>query len=398
MTRHVPAAGVTQVIDVRGLLTVRLIDARDADVRAIEGQLGLPSRPIPDASLSQEVSLSQEASLSHEASLTVRYVDRLPERDGDLLQVGRPDMVWTEAGAAVVRSRGPDTRWALIPFEWIGGPLELVCERGIGRVPHLVALLNISLLARGVVPLHASAFVLEGVGSVAAGWSQSGKSEALLAAMAGGATFVSDEWTYLSSDGRARGLPTPIRLEPWHLRSGFVRQRATAAIGRGRLMSLRAADRLAGVPALSRAHLPGAGLIRRGRRLVGSDHVDVAARSLFGADSCADALPLERVYWLVPRAAGGRRAAAVHVESISSVETAARMALAHVHHRMEFLDAYWRFRYAFPHIRSELVDDMERRERELLETALVDLPIHRVEHPPGVDFGRLREAMRRAAG
>lgn len=385
MTREVPGAGATREIDVRGLLTVRLAGADERDVAAVERQLGLSAQP------------ALEAQPAEEAQLTVYYVEHLAARDGRLLRVGPPDLRWTEAGAAVVRGRGRARRWALIPFERIGGPLEIECERGIGRVPHLVSLLNLSLLAQGVVPLHASAFVLNGVGSVAAGWSQSGKTEALLAAMGAGATQVSDEWTYLAPDGQAHGLPTPIRLEPWHLRSAFVRERAAAALGRGRMASLRAADRLAGVSAAGRLGLLTAGLVRRGRRLLGSDHVDVQPGALFGSAACAAALRLERFYWLVPRN-GGESSGTVHVSAVSAAETAARMALAHVHHRLELLDAYWRFRYAFPLRRSELVEQMERRERELLEVALANVPIYRLEHPPGVDFGELRRAMTEAAG
>ena len=386
MTREVPAAGATREIDVRGLLTVRLIGVDERDAGAVERQLGLPSHP------------ALEARPAEEAQLSVRYVERLAARDGRLLWVGPPDLCWTEAGVAVARGRGRATRWALIPFERIGGPLEIECERGIGRVPHLVSLLNLSLLARGIVPLHASAFILNGVGSVAAGWSQSGKTEALLAAMGAGATQVSDEWTYLAPDGQAHGLPTPIRLEPWHLRSDFVRERAAAATSRRRLLSLRAADRLAAGTALRRMSLPSTGLVRRGRRLIGSDHVDIPAQTLFGPNSCTAALRLERVYWLVPRTGDDRSVSGVGVESVTATETAARMALAHVHHRLEFLDSYWRFRYAFPRRRSELVDNMEVRERKLLEAALDPLPIYRLEHPPGVSFDELQKAMSGAFG
>lgn len=376
-----PAAGATREIDVRGLLTLRLIGVDGRDAGAVERQLGLPSQP------------AFEAQAAEEAQLTVRYVERLAARDGRLLWVGPPDLCWTEAGAAVIRGRGRARRWALIPFERIGGPLEIECERGIGRVPLLVSLLNLSLLARGIVPLHASAFILNGVGSVAAGWSQSGKTEALLAAMGAGATQVSDEWTYLAPDGQAYGLPTPIRLEPWHLRSDFVRERAAAATSRRRLLSLRAADRLAAGTSLRRMSLPSTGIVRRGRRLIGSDHVDIPAQTLFGPISCAAALRLERVYWLVPRAGDDRSVSGVGVESVTATETAARMALAHVHHRLEFLDAYWRHRYAFPERRSELVENMEGRERKLLEAALGSLPIYRLEHPPGVSFDELQKAM-----
>jgi hypothetical protein len=47
------------------------------------------------------------------------------------------------------------------------------------------------------------------------------------------------------------------------------------------------------------------------------------------------------------------------------------MTFAHVHHRLDFLDAYMRHRYAFPERTSQLVEEMEARERALLD-AYVD--------------------------
>jgi hypothetical protein len=69
------------------------------------------------------------------------------------------------------------------------------------------------------------------------------------------------------------------------------------------------------------------------------------------------------------------------------------MATAHVHHRREFLDAYWRFCYAFPERRNSLVDTMEERERTLLAAMVADREIVRVEHPKPVDLDALADAM-----
>ncbi len=102
------AIGETREIDVRGLLTVRLVGADEGDAGAVERQLGLPSQAVP------------KTPVVDEAPLTVRYVERLPARDGTLLRVGPPDLCWTELGAAVVRGRGKTARWALIPFERAG--------------------------------------------------------------------------------------------------------------------------------------------------------------------------------------------------------------------------------------------------------------------------------------
>jgi len=47
-------------------------------------------------------------------------------------------------------------------------------------VPHLLAVINLTALAKGVLPLHASAFTYRGLGVLATGWAKGGKTETLL--------------------------------------------------------------------------------------------------------------------------------------------------------------------------------------------------------------------------
>ena len=67
-----------------------------------------------------------------------------------------------------------------LPLERAGDRCEIVCERGLSAVPHLVAIVNLTALAHGVLPLHASAFSWNGTGILATGWAKGGKTEALL--------------------------------------------------------------------------------------------------------------------------------------------------------------------------------------------------------------------------
>ena len=79
-------------------------------------------------------------------------------------------------------------------------------------MPHLVALVNVTALAKGVLPLHATAFTAGSTGVLVVGWSKGGKTETLLGCMAAGAEYVGDEWVYLTDDGQMLGLPEPIRV------------------------------------------------------------------------------------------------------------------------------------------------------------------------------------------
>ena len=83
--------------------------------------------------------------------------------------------------------------------------------RGLPAIPLLVPIVNLTALANGALPLHASAFVHRGTGVVATGWSKGGKTEALLAFSANGARYVGDEWVYVAADGsRVSGIPSPF--------------------------------------------------------------------------------------------------------------------------------------------------------------------------------------------
>ncbi len=95
-----------------------------------------------------------------------------------------------------------------------------MAERGVGTIPLLVPIVNLTALGRGLLPIHASAFVHAGLGVLVTGWAKGGKSEVLLAFAARGASYVGDEWVYLADDGsRMVGLPEPIRLWDWQLRA-----------------------------------------------------------------------------------------------------------------------------------------------------------------------------------
>ncbi|MDP8905458.1 MAG: hypothetical protein M3N29_09145 [Chloroflexota bacterium] len=255
--------------------------------------------------------------------------------------------------------------------------MEIVAESGVGAIPFLIPILNLCLLQRGVLPLHASAFVHGGIGTVAMGWSQSGKTEVLLAALGDGGTYVSDEWSYVSG-GIAYGLPTRVRVEAGHRRAEAVVRSPVSWPLQRRLAALALLDGIvAQVRLVGRSPLPGRRLTDRllaaARRRT---HVDVPPRQLFGARACVPSLALQRALWLVPTDGEG-----VHVERVPARDVAARMVFAHVHHRMSLLDVYWRHRYAHPELASTTIEQMAVLEADLLQRFLAHVPTFLVEHP-----------------
>ena len=127
-----------------------------------------------------------------------------------------------------------------VPVDRLGSrPFELVAERGLPAVPYLLPIINLTMLAAGTIPVHASAFIADGRGILVTGWAKGGKSEALLAFADHGATYVGDEWVFVTADGASMaGLPEPMRVWDWQLdQVPHLRDR----IGRGRRLRLGAA-------------------------------------------------------------------------------------------------------------------------------------------------------------
>jgi len=360
---------VTADFDVLGLARVRMVDGTERDVAAVGRQFGLV--PEPSAGV---------------ADLTIRYVDRL-ELPG-MRHVGLGEAAASGSDFVLLRGRHKVPVRVAVDFDRIGEQLELRCERGTGPVPLLVAVLNLTILAKGALPLHGSAFCFEGTGAVVTGWSKGGKTETLLAFMANGARYVGDEWVYLS-DGRVGGLPEPVRVWDWHLRElpelgrgvpGAKRARVRAVAGMHRL-----GDRLTGD-----GPLPGRAAAQRFRALTARQAgVDIAPESLFATPPQRGMVAFRKVLFV--ESAECRRVA---VEPMAGQEVAARMAASLAYERMPLLAAYDQFRFAFPDRPCRLLEAAPALEEARLSEQFGQADAYRVTHPYPVQLSELFDAVR----
>lgn len=365
------------VVDLLDTLRLRLVDPPAAAIADLERRLpGVPTGPgdLP--------------------VLEVRFVDDLavgaPLRpigrsghadDGDGLVVGR--------GTGVERPRYRLRFDALPPASRADREPALVCERALGRVPHLVPLVNIALLGLGVLPLHASAVAVGDAGIALAGWRKSGKTEGMLALLGGGARdrrLIADEWTYVRRDGRLAGLPGPVRLpmavvEQLGLPPSITGPTARARLGRSGAAVARRLERsaLGSVARLARGAAP---------RLDGLAAVDVPVARLAGPAGVVADAPLRVVVLLRPLSDGAPR-----LYELSAGEVADRMTAAHVHHRLDLLDLYWTARYASPHATHPVIDDLAGHESAALGTALAGVRCLALEHPLPADVAVIRTAL-----
>jgi hypothetical protein len=335
-------------VDLHGRVRLRLVDPPAAAVAAVTADTGLrPGPPMGEA-----------------ADIEVTWVPDLA-LGGPLRRVGR-DAGFT--GDEFVLGAGPGSRTAL-PLDGLDGPMTMRCEPDVAALPHLMSLLNLAMLRSGALPLHGSAVVAGGRGTVATGWSKGGKTEIVLGLMAAGATFVADEWCYLvPGTGRVLGLRHPVRVWDWQLRQlPAVRTTLT----RKQRLRLGISRPLARTGALRATLEPTLG-------------ISAAPEQLFGAARLADEGPFDELVLVESWDADhiGSRAVDPH-------EVTSRMLASLRAERADLAADVERFAFAFPARATDALDRAAARERVLLDEAFSTVPARLVSHPYPVDLDAL---------
>lgn len=367
-----PAAARTVVdYDLHGVVGIRLVEPTAADVRAVAAQLGPANGP-----------------LEREPDIVIRFQERMPL--SRLTYLGL-DGGYTEEGYYILSSGKAPAR-ARVPFEDIGDRCEIVCESGARSVPLLIDTINMTFVGKDHLPLHASAFLYNGVASVLTGWAKGGKTESMLAFANHGASYIADEWTIFSPRGdRMFGIPEPIRLWQWHFEHvPGIRDRIS---WRKKLLfgGINAVDRLHGglsrVPLL-RTSFP-VKLLEEAlpafRRQLNSRFLPAV---LFNNRLQPSAAP-DKVFLVMSHDRPD-----IVVEPCDSSEIAARMLSSNRYEQLRFFEHYHAFTFAFPDRRSDFLDRLYDRQRDLLRQVFRDKEAYRVLHPYPVDFEELFQAMR----
>jgi hypothetical protein len=348
-----------------GLVGVRLLNASPSDAAAVARQLG----PLP-------------SSLDREPDIVIRFVDRLTI-SSRVRYLGLDEAGFTDDAFLVLRSRHKAPARVQIPFERIGNKCEIVCESGLPAVPLLIPVVNLTVLAKGAIPLHASAFSYNGTGVLVTGWSKGGKTETLLAFMARGARYIGDEWVYISGDGhRMFGIPEPLRLWSWHFDDVPQYRRRVSLRDRVRLRAIESARLLSRV-------VPNSKLVRRVRAILKRQaFVDLHPEDLFSRQLGTLAGNVDKVLFAVSHDTPD-----VLVQAVDPEEVARRMVFSLQHERLDFMSYYLKFRFAFPAAANELIERAETLEREGLTRALAGKDTFCVSHPYPVSLDALFQAV-----
>jgi hypothetical protein len=360
--------------NLRGLVGIRVLNASPRDAALIRHQLG----PI-------------EAPLSGDPDIVIRFVDRLATASR-IRYLGLDDAGFTDNAFLVLQSNHGSRTRVQIPFEQIGKQCEIVCETGVPKVPLLAPILNLTMLSKGVIPLHASAFTYNGTGVIAAGWAKGGKTETLLAFMAKGAAYVGDEWVYLSADGRKMyGSPRHFGVWDWHL-ACLPQYRTLISRGdRARLKSIKLFTQLMdlALPGLpERKVFPIQAMNRLTWELKQKLNVGVSPQRLFGEGFHPFEGTPDKLFFAV-----SHETPEIVVRPVDPREVARRMVFSLQYERMKLMSCYLKFRFAFPDACNELIEGAEELERQILTRVLDGKEAYTVSHPYPVHIPDLFEAI-----
>jgi hypothetical protein len=366
----------THDFDLHGIVGIRLINAGPGDLAAVTRQLG----PI-------------QSVLTRDPDIVIRFVDRM-QLSSSVRYIGVEDAGFTEDAFLILRGKYQTSIKVQIPFDKIGSrQCEIVCESGVPAVPLLIAIINLTALSKGVLPLHASALLHNGKGILITGWSKGGKTETLLAFAANGAKYVGDEWIYLSPDGeRMHGIPEPTRIWYWHLQE---MPRYKAMLKPRDLRRLRALNwfaktlkRLESSPLKRRASYLQA--LKRFTALVQRQlYVQLPPEKLFGQKADKTDISPEKIFFVVSHDQPD-----VKVQPIDAQQLAERMVFSLQEERMEFLSYYFKYRFAFPGCSNPLIDQAEEIQRKLVLRAVANKEAYAIYHPYPFSISSLFDTIR----
>lgn len=352
----------TSDFDLHGIVGIRLLDATPNDIAAVRQQLGPIEKP-----------------LSRTPDIVIRFVDQMTF-SSRIRYLGVDDAGFTEDAFLIFRGKHKRRVRVQIPFEQIGSQqCQIVCESGVGAVPLLIAILNLTALSKGTLPLHASALRYNGKGILVTGWAKGGKTETLLAFVANGAEYIGDEWVYISSDGQLMyGIPEPTRIWYWHLQE---MAHYKAMVARNDLLRLQALN--AAVSLMERLESSRLGRGSTGRfigwlrGLVKQQlNIQLPPEKLFGRKPGSGTVRPEKIFWIASHAEPS-----VSVEQIHPEEIAKRIVFSLQEERMGFMAFYLRYRFAFPDCSNALIDQVDEIERGMLLKIFAEKEAYAVYHP-----------------
>ncbi len=357
--------------DIHGLVGIRLINPTPNDTAAVDRQLG-----------------QMRSSLTREPDIIIRFETHLPLPDLKYLGLHSG---FNEDGYYILRSSKAAAK-VKIPFNEIGEHCEIVCESGLRSVPLLIAILNLTLLKKDCVPLHASAFVYDDSGILVTGWSKGGKTEAMLSFTHNGAEYIGDEWVILTADGeKMYGLPEPVTIWNWHLEYlPEVRKKVSA--NKARIFKgVRLLDKMHQLT--QKSFLKNSFVAKMLKEAIPAFkrqmHINIPPHKLFNKTANQMSAKPEKVFFIM-----SHESSDIEVELFDSQEIVRRMISSLEYEQTPIKEHYLAYKFAFPGEKNTLIEQASDLQFEILSQALAGKDAYFVRHPYPVAFPELFDTMR----
>lgn len=351
-----------------GLLSLRIKNASKKDQKALEHQLGvLPSENLPDEQI--DITIGYQDHVSGKSALKHLVMGAAAFNDDDFY---------------VTKFSDAKHYAAQIPISHLGQACTIKCQHGIGEIPLLLFVINLRMLEKGYLPVHASAFRHNGIGVMVNGFPKGGKTSILFSFLSQSAQFVSDDWLYIDDNGQIYGLAQPIKLSDWQLeRLPEFRQQIKSS----KWMSIKGVQWLDQVEqsipdAVRRDFMPAKAFHRVQRYLNKKQrHIYVSPLKLFDISLAEMQTAFDLLILTM-----SHDSEEIIVEPLDHDKAIDRLTAALEYEWLEFMDYYVQYTYAFPKKRNSLIDGLSNTLYERLQKMMGERPVYAVYHPHPVDL------------
>ena len=350
--------------DLHGIVGIRLINPSGSDVKIIRKKFEI----IP-------------GNLTYKPDLVISYVNELEL--SNLTFIGLNTAGYNKDGFFIL-SNGKDDVKIKIPFEHIGlKQVKIVCESGSPDIPLLNHILNFIFLSKNFLPLHSTSFEYNGLGALVMGWAKGGKTETLFSFVKNEAKFVSDEVSIISDNGtEILGLKIPICIWDWQFKE--IPDLIPKISFKTRLLfkSIHLIDGMN-----KQLHI---GLLEKALPLLKTQlSIKVLPSKIFNSNTILSKTSLDIIILAMSHDSDE-----LIVEPTTPQEVIDRMISSQEFERDYFLKYYNIFKFAFPNLRNEFLENFNNLQYSLMEKALGNKKAFIVKHPYPVAFDKLFDNMK----
>jgi hypothetical protein len=358
--------------DIQGIVGIRLINPTISDSAAVAKQLD-----------------QKKTHLERDPDIIISFKDNF--NNTSLKYIGLDYAGFNDEGFYVLGG-GKEKLKMRVPFEKIGQNLELECESGVDPIPLLDSIINLTFLAKNHIPLHASAFVYNGIGNLVTGWTKGGKTEALLSFANHSAQYVGDEWVIISPAGESMfGLPVKLCIWDWQFKY-IPNLLPKITIDRKILFRLiYFLDTFYKI--FSHGKLKESFLLEWINKALPSFkrqlNIRVRPEIIFKNGICKKS-SFDKLFLMMARSEPK-----ITIEPWDPSDIASRMVSSNDWEQKTFWEYYEAFKFAFPYLQNEFLEGADKFQKSQLECAFKNKEAYKVSHPYPVDFEDLFAEMKK---